>query len=328
MLSGTSNRPNLCYNCGKTGHLRARCPQLDALKCFRCGKIGHTAHSCPGSASAQGENGGCRWCGELGHRIHNCPGKRAAVVAKTAPATGKAEEAQKLEDVRGCGYCGQLGHRQHKCPGKGEVGGRSNSKKSEDVGNEKGVEIGIAVEPETKAILKQAVVDATSNQLAKQMVTMRTKLQDEATQVLGKQLVSIRSEMREEAARELDARITTIRACIDDEVASQVAKAVKTLGEQQEEKNKQQQQQYEEKEKRWVWEQDRLQGEIKRLEGRLDSIMLAASQNQVRFCPLFLPGPTTYSYNPVCLPFVEVLHFLPRYKQFILPRSIGSCAAL
>ena len=35
-----------CWNCGKAGHRRSRCPQLK-LVCFRCGKAGYTCRNCP-----------------------------------------------------------------------------------------------------------------------------------------------------------------------------------------------------------------------------------------------------------------------------------------
>jgi hypothetical protein len=118
---------------------------------------------------------------------------------------------------------------------------------------------------------------------------------------MSKQLDTFRSEMH----LGLKAMLATARSnteismlCkMQDEVSQQVAVAVKAMGEQIEEKAKIKRQEHEERVKdeqerceeitkeerqRGKWEQERLRDEIKRLEARLDSIMLVASQNQVQ----------------------------------------------
>jgi hypothetical protein len=73
------------------------------------------------------------------------------------------------------------------------------------------------------------------------------------------------------------------------EMREQYGKKVKVERKQHEEKVKEEQKQHEEstreERQRGKWEQERLRDEIKRLESRLDSVLLATSQNQVNKYP-------------------------------------------
>ena len=36
-----------CYGCGKSGHLRNKCPSRSTISCWTCGETGHTSKACP-----------------------------------------------------------------------------------------------------------------------------------------------------------------------------------------------------------------------------------------------------------------------------------------
>ena len=40
----------ICYQCGKEGHARNRCPSLKERRCFRCGEVNHIIANCPKNA--------------------------------------------------------------------------------------------------------------------------------------------------------------------------------------------------------------------------------------------------------------------------------------
>jgi hypothetical protein len=147
---------------------------------------------------------------------------------------------------------------------------------------------------------EDAKVDADKANDASVEVPMKLEAPLLNVEDISQQLDTLRSDMR----LELETRLATVRSDIQDsmwcnmqeEVSRQVAVAMKAMGEQYEEKAKMERQQHEERFKeeqkrheestkeerqRGKWEQERLRDEIKRLESRVDSIMLATSQNQV-----------------------------------------------
>ncbi|PAA53772.1 hypothetical protein BOX15_Mlig027223g1, partial [Macrostomum lignano] len=55
----------ICHNCGQEGHLSRDCKSLP--RCHNCGQEGHLAKNCPSPVK-------CRICGQEGHLAANCPG--------------------------------------------------------------------------------------------------------------------------------------------------------------------------------------------------------------------------------------------------------------
>ncbi|MES1909438.1 MAG: hypothetical protein MHM6MM_002172 [Cercozoa sp. M6MM] len=52
---------DVCYNCGKPGHIAARCEAGDMRgKCYQCGESGHEKRNCPQGSSYGGGYGGGR----------------------------------------------------------------------------------------------------------------------------------------------------------------------------------------------------------------------------------------------------------------------------
>ncbi|CAL5338431.1 unnamed protein product [Camellia sinensis] len=105
-----------CRNCGREGHRRYYCPELqDSLtdrgfKCRLCGEKGHNRRTCPKSKPTQSQakvprHHCCRICGQSGHNCRTCP--RAT--------QGKSYDAPKSRTYT-CWLCLEKGHNTRTCP--------------------------------------------------------------------------------------------------------------------------------------------------------------------------------------------------------------------
>lgn len=71
----------ICYNCGKTDHRLADCPEPKTegtphATCFVCGEKGHLSRECPSNANGVYPKGGsCKVCGKVTHLARDCPDK-------------------------------------------------------------------------------------------------------------------------------------------------------------------------------------------------------------------------------------------------------------
>jgi hypothetical protein len=144
---------------------------------------------------------------------------------------------------------------------------------------------------EMKELTKQMVLDET----AKQLVTIRSEMREEAGRALETQLVIIRSDMKEEVARFVNKQWTAMWVSVNSEVARKVDVAVKAMGKQQDERIKDGQ-------KQWKWAHERAKGEIKRLGLRLDMVLASQREVCLRLLPFLCYLLSAFYYlSAVCL---------------------------
>lgn len=105
-----------CRNCGREGHRRNYCPELQAkvidrrFRCRSCGEKGHNRRTCPKSKSNDEKimvrrDHRCNVCGQSGHNQRTCP--RVPKVESVA-SVSKRNYA--------CRLCRGKGHNRRTCP--------------------------------------------------------------------------------------------------------------------------------------------------------------------------------------------------------------------
>jgi hypothetical protein len=148
------------------------------------------------------------------------------------------------------------------------------------------------------------------------LATIRCEMQDgqdEASKQLDKQLIKFTSEMQDELKRQvvvvaeaMDMQLIKFKFEMQDELKRQVAVVAEEMAARCEERAKVERQlcnnDFKEERLRGKWEQEQLKGEIKRLDSRLDSMLLAASQKQVHHQILL-----ELFYLWICIPFAMVI---------------------
>lgn len=115
-----------CKNCGRLGHRRHYCPELDQtdrrFRCRLCGEKGHNRRSCKSYLTIESEKTSfnppcCSICGKPGHNRRTCLQKTRAA---TAPAMETPVTKKTLVDpkkrVYTCRVCGGGGHNFRTCP--------------------------------------------------------------------------------------------------------------------------------------------------------------------------------------------------------------------
>lgn len=114
-----------CTNCGREGHRRHYCPELQdtidrRFSCQLCGEKGHNRRSCSKSKSAESKtkvprNNICSACGQSRHNRRTCPlstGQKAYVAD-----TMKVVDSPKSR-IYTCRMCLGKGHNKRTCPSR------------------------------------------------------------------------------------------------------------------------------------------------------------------------------------------------------------------
>ncbi|KAK6931193.1 hypothetical protein RJ641_002986 [Dillenia turbinata] len=110
-----------CKNCGREGHRKHFCPELDDrtkdrwFRCRLCGEKGHNRRTCPTSRSKNSKGLAprpcrCGTCGEMGHNSRTCLQRSEGDPNKT--------RAPKRKYV--CWVCREMGHNSRTCPRRAE----------------------------------------------------------------------------------------------------------------------------------------------------------------------------------------------------------------
>ncbi|XP_068333904.1 uncharacterized protein [Pyrus communis] len=107
-----------CRNCGREGHRRHYCPELNGglinrqFTCGVCGKKGHNRRTCPKSRLMSSHKSGvrrhhhCKICGQRGHNRRTCPKLIGVKVKLGSRRTYK------------CRMCQENGHNSRTCPNR------------------------------------------------------------------------------------------------------------------------------------------------------------------------------------------------------------------
>jgi hypothetical protein len=143
---------------------------------------------------------------------------------------------------------------------------------------------------ETQLATMKSRQDEASRALETQLNTLRSdmsnmQLQSSQELVTQQLLASVRCQMQEEASKELAMQLAAVRCQMEEEASKDLTAAMKAMGKQQEERAKEEREMAKSERQWWKREQEQLKGEIKRLEARLDTIMMlvaSRSQDQVR----------------------------------------------
>ncbi|KAL4586852.1 hypothetical protein LXL04_011497 [Taraxacum kok-saghyz] len=116
-----------CKNCGRLGHRRHYCPELDdkdrRFRCSLCGEKGHNRRSCKKFETIESEKRNfnppcCSICGKPGHNRRTCIQKTMAakttatktLVIKTTTSVDSKKRAYT------CRVCRKVGHNSRTCP--------------------------------------------------------------------------------------------------------------------------------------------------------------------------------------------------------------------
>ncbi|KAI3720253.1 hypothetical protein L6452_21166 [Arctium lappa] len=115
-----------CKNCGREGHRRHYCPELDQtstdrqFRCRLCGEKGHNKRTCKKFGTNESESEGkkfkqpcCSICGKPGHNRRTCLRQTTA-----APATTTATETPAKKRAYSCRLCRKEGHNVKTCPSR------------------------------------------------------------------------------------------------------------------------------------------------------------------------------------------------------------------
>ncbi|XP_042509915.1 uncharacterized protein LOC122085517 isoform X2 [Macadamia integrifolia] len=109
-----------CSNCGREGHRKHYCPELDSFvakryKCQLCGKRGHNRRTCQKSRTGEPKSGNhprhrhCKVCGRSGHNRRTCPQVTQAASSEKGQLTSKTGSYT-------CSLCLRKGHNIRTCP--------------------------------------------------------------------------------------------------------------------------------------------------------------------------------------------------------------------
>ncbi|XP_043707404.1 uncharacterized protein LOC122656808 [Telopea speciosissima] len=109
-----------CSNCGREGHRKHYCPELDSFvdkryRCQLCGKRGHNRRTCQKSGTGEPESGNhprhhhCKVCGRSGHNRRTCPQVTGAGSSKKGLLTSRTGSYT-------CSLCLRKGHNIRTCP--------------------------------------------------------------------------------------------------------------------------------------------------------------------------------------------------------------------
>lgn len=114
-----------CRNCGREGHRRNYCPELQdtidrRFSCRICGEKGHNRRTCSKSTPAESNAKVpstifCRVCGQSGHNRRTCP--------HSTGQKSKGADTMNLIDspksqIYTCRMCLGKGHNTRTCPGR------------------------------------------------------------------------------------------------------------------------------------------------------------------------------------------------------------------
>ncbi|KAL3824164.1 hypothetical protein ACJIZ3_020193 [Penstemon smallii] len=116
-----------CRNCGKEGHRRNYCPEVEKneldrrFKCRLCGEKGHNRRTCQISKSIDEKstihhrNHHCKVCGKRGHNKRTCP-----QLVEEEESTTIVNEGDNILSKRNyrCCFCREEGHNIRTCPHK------------------------------------------------------------------------------------------------------------------------------------------------------------------------------------------------------------------
>ncbi|KAH6770671.1 zinc knuckle family protein [Perilla frutescens var. hirtella] len=111
-----------CRNCGREGHRRNYCPELQAkaidsrFRCRLCGEKGHNRRTCPKLKSNDKKilvrrDHCCNVCGQSGHNRRTCP--QVPKVESTASVTEGVAVSRRNYT---CRLCQEKGHNARTCP--------------------------------------------------------------------------------------------------------------------------------------------------------------------------------------------------------------------
>lgn len=115
-----------CRNCGREGHRRHYCPELQdnfidrRFRCRLCGEKGHNRRTCWKSRLIESKSNvtrhhHCRVCGQSGHNRRTCP--QVTDVDLGADDERIASVAFKVR-AYSCRLCLKKGHNSRTCPSK------------------------------------------------------------------------------------------------------------------------------------------------------------------------------------------------------------------
>ncbi|KAL9686705.1 hypothetical protein QQ045_031098 [Rhodiola kirilowii] len=115
-----------CSNCGKQGHRRYHCPELQGatigwrFTCSVCGEKGHNRRTCSTAKSSESKSKTpvhhhCKMCGQSGHNRRTCSFVDEAGLSGTIRSGGLVVSGKRIYT---CGLCMKDGHNRRTCPTK------------------------------------------------------------------------------------------------------------------------------------------------------------------------------------------------------------------
>lgn len=128
-----------CRNCGREGHRRHYCPELNEsligrkFRCRVCGGMGHNRRTCPETRFSDHKNATrkrnrCRICRQRGHNRRTCP---KLVGEKLSSSCAKKGSLTSGSRIYKCRLCQEIGHNIRTCPRR-NVSSSKNDSPSED----------------------------------------------------------------------------------------------------------------------------------------------------------------------------------------------------